>query len=98
MLDAPMADPAVKLEVSDDHMANFFEAVKSRKDPICPVEGGHQSAIVGHLIVAALRSGKTLHWDAAKERFIGANAGDGNDHLSRKMRKPYDYGFAGWKT
>ena len=98
MLDTPMTDPAVKLEVSEDHMANFFEAVKSRKDPICPVEGGHQSAVVGHLIVAALRTGKTLHWDAAKEKFVGANAGDGNDHLSRKMRKPYNYDFAGWKT
>ena len=72
MLDTPLTDPAVKLEVSDDHMANFFEAVRSRKDPICPVEGGHQSAIVGHLIVVALRTGKTLHWDAAKEQFVGA--------------------------
>jgi hypothetical protein len=98
MLDAPLTDPAVKLEVSDDHMANFFEAVKSRKDPICPVETGHQSAVVGHLIVAALRTGKTLHWDAAKEQFVGDNARDGNKHLSRKMRKPYNYNYAGWKT
>jgi predicted dehydrogenase len=98
MLDAPLTDPKVKLEVSDDHMANFFEAVKSRKDPICPVETGHQSAVVGHLIVAALRTGKTLHWDAVKEKFVGDNDKDGNNHLSRKMRKPYDYSYAGWKT
>ena len=59
MLDTPLTDPAVKLEVSDDHMGNFFEAVRSRKDPISPVEAGHQSAVVGHLIVIALRTGKT---------------------------------------
>jgi predicted dehydrogenase len=98
MLDTPLTDPAVKLEVSDDHMANFFEAVRSRKDPICPVETGHQSAVVGHLIVAALRTGKTLHWDAAQEKFVGDNAKDGNNLLARKMRKPYDYSYAGWKT
>ena len=98
MLDTPLTDPAVKLEVSDDHMANFFEAVRTRTDPISPVEAGHRSAVVGHLIVIALRTGKTLHWDAEKERFVGDHSRDGNNQLSRKMRKPYDYGFAGWKT
>ena len=67
MLDTPLTNPAVRLEVSDDHMANFFEAVRSRKDPISPVEGGHQSAIVGHLIVIALRTGQ----DAALGRREG---------------------------
>jgi predicted dehydrogenase len=98
MLDTPLTDPAVKLEVSDDHMQNFFDAVSSRKDPIAPVEAGHRSAVVGHLIVIALRTGKTLHWDPAKEQFTGEHAKDGNAQLARKMRKPYDYGFAGWKT
>jgi predicted dehydrogenase len=93
MLDTPLTDPAVKLEVSDDHMANFFEAVRTRKDPISPVEAGHRSAVVGHLIVAALRTGKALNWDPVKEEFVGENSRDGNKHLSRKMRKPYDYGF-----
>ena len=93
-----MTDPAVKLEVSEDHMANFFEAVRAARIRSARSKAGHQSAIVGHLIVIALRTGKTLHWDAAKEKFVGEGAGDGNDHLSRKMRKPYDYGFAGWKT
>jgi hypothetical protein len=82
------------LEVSDDHMGNFFEAVRTRKDPICPVEGGHQSATVGHLIVIALRTGKTLRWDPSKEKFVGEGAKDANAHLARRMRKPYDYSFA----
>ncbi len=98
MLDTPLTNPAVKLEVSDDHMGNFFEAVRSRKDPISPVEAGHQSAVVGHLIVIALRTGKNLKWDPAKEQFVGEGAKDANSHLARKMRKPYDYSFAGQKT
>ncbi|HEY7500794.1 MAG TPA: Gfo/Idh/MocA family oxidoreductase [Vicinamibacterales bacterium] len=94
LIDTPMENPAVKLEVSNDHMANFFEAVRSRKDPVSPVEAGHKSAIVGHLIVIALRTGKRLEWNPVSEKFVGEGASDANAHLSRKMRKPYDYGFA----
>jgi predicted dehydrogenase len=95
MLDTPMTDPKVRLEVSDDHMANFFEAVRTRRNPISPVEDGHRSAVVGHLIVIALRTGLTLRWNPAKEKFEGDSAREGNSHLARRMRKPYDYGFAG---
>jgi hypothetical protein len=76
-------------------MGNFVEAVRSRKDPICPVEGGHLSATVGHLIVIALRTGRTLHWNPAQEKFTGDGAKEANAQLARPMRKPYDYGFAG---
>ena len=71
MLDTPLENPKVRLEVSDDHMANFFDAVRSRKDPVSPVEAGHQSAVVGHLIVIALRTGRTLTWDPSVETFVG---------------------------
>jgi hypothetical protein len=94
MLDVPLPESAERLPISEDHMGNFFEAVQSRKDPICPVEGGHLSATVGHLIVIALRAGRRLRWDPAKEKFTGEGAKQANEHLSRKMRKPYDYGFA----
>ena len=87
--------PGLRIEVSDDHMANFFNAVRTRKDPISPVEDGHRSANIGHLIVIALRTGRTLHWDAAKEKFVGEGNKELNAHLARRMRKPYDYSFAG---
>jgi len=95
MLDTPLANPTVRLEVSDDHMANFFNAVGTRKDPISPVEDGHRSANIGHLIVIALRTGRTLHWDASKEKFTGEGEKELNAQLERRMRKPYDYSFAG---
>ena len=95
ILETPVENPAVRLEVSDDHMANFFDAVRTRKDPICPVEGGHQSATVGHLIVIALRTGRTLRWNPAKEKFVGEGDKQANAHIARRMRKPYDYSFGG---
>lgn len=93
IIETPLPDNAIKLEHNADHMGNFFACVRSRKDPICPVETGHRSAVVGHLIVIALRTGKKLQWDAKQEVFVGENAKEANTHLAREMRKPYDYSF-----
>ena len=74
-------------------MGNFFDCMQSRKDPICPVETGHRSAVVCHLIVIAMRTGPKLQWDPAAERFVGDGADAANPHLAREMRAPYDYTF-----
>ena len=92
---APLPDSALKLEVSNNHMSNFFDCVSSRKDPIAHVEQGHRSAVVGHLIIIAMRVGKKLQWDAAQEVFTGNGAKEANTHLAREMRKPYDYSYVG---
>ena len=52
-------------------MGNFFDCVKTRKDPICAVEIGHRSASVCHLGAISLRTGKSLQWDPEKEIFTG---------------------------
>ena len=93
IIETPLPDNTLRLEVSNDHMGNFFDCVRSRKTPIAPVEAGHRSASVGHLIVIALRTGQKYQWDPAKEEFTGTNAKEGNAHLARPMRKPYDYSF-----
>ena len=95
LLRAPLPANAVRLEVSRNHMGNFFNSVRSRKDPISSVESGHRSASVGHLIVIALRSGRKFQWDPKKEIFTGDGAKVGNAQLAREMRKPYDYTFVG---
>lgn len=89
----PLPDDAVHLPVSTDHMGNFFECVRSRKDPIAPVEDGHRSASVCHLVAIAVRLGRKLQWDPARERFVGEGAKQANAFLARVMRKPYDYSF-----
>lgn len=95
LLLTPLPDNALRLEVSKDHMGNFFDCVRSRKDPVANVETGHRSASIGHLIIIALRTGLKLQWDPQKEVFIGDGASEANKHLAREMRKPYDYSFAG---
>ncbi len=95
ILFTPLPENALHLETSSDHMGNFFECVRSRKDPVCHVEVGHRSATVGHLIVIALRLGRKFQWDPQKELFTGDGAREANAALARPMRKPYDYGFVG---
>lgn len=93
IIETPLPANAVRLESSPDHMGNFFSCVRSRKDPVSPVEIGHRSAVVGHLIVIALRLGKKFQWDATQEVFVGEGAKEANAQLAREMRKPYDYSF-----
>src|SRR5690606_14782633 len=82
LLREPLPEDAIRLHTSRNHMGNFFECLRSRKDPVCPVEVGHRSASVGHLIVASLRLGRTLEWDPAKETFVGENAADANRYIA----------------
>lgn len=77
----------VKLYESKDHHENFLECVKSRELPICDVEIGHRSATVCHLGNIAIRLGRKLQWDPAKERFVGDE--EANNWLSRPYREPW---------
>jgi len=93
LITEPLPDTAERLEISPDHMANFFDCVRSRKDPIAHVEVGHRSASLCHLGVIALRLGRSLDWDPEHERFTGDGAAEANALVGREMRKPYDYSF-----
>ena len=87
LLVAPLPSTAERLYVSDDHMGNFFSCVQSRKPAICEPEIGHRSASICHLGTIAIRTGRDLKWDPAKEEFIGD--AEANSFLSREMRKPW---------
>jgi predicted dehydrogenase len=80
---------ATRLYVSNDHMGNFFDCVRSRKAPICEPEVGHRSATVCHLGVIAMRLGRELTWDPAKEQFV--DDAEANKWLVREPRKPWSY-------
>ncbi len=81
---------AERLYVSNDHMGNFFDCVRTRKAPICDAEVGHRSVSLCHLGVIAVRTGRKLSWDPETEKFTG-NSADANQHLAREMRKPWSY-------
>jgi predicted dehydrogenase len=85
----PLPSNAERLYVSNNHMENFFDCVRSRQKPICDAETGHRSVSVCHLGVIAIRLGRKLKWDPANERFVGDKEAD--QWLAREMRKPWSY-------
>jgi len=89
LLTQKLPEDAKRVYVSNNHMGNFIDCVKSRKAPICPAEVGHRSASLCHLGVIAIRLGRKLNWDPVKEQFIGDN--EAQSWVARQMRKPYDY-------
>ena len=82
---------AERLYVSDNHMGNFFDCVKTRKAPICEPEIGHRSASCCHLGAIAIRTGRKLKWDPQAERFVGDGADEANKYVAREQRKPWSY-------
>ena len=82
----PEAD-AIRLTESTNHHENFLACVKSRERPICDVEIGHRSATVCHLGNIAIRLGRKLRWDPAREQFMDDD--EANTWLARPYRSPW---------
>lgn len=53
-----------------DHVANFFESVAERKEPISDVFSHHRALTTCHLAGIAARLGRKIRWDPAKEEII----------------------------
>jgi hypothetical protein len=91
LLEEPLPANALRLYKSDNHMANFFDCIRTRQPTICEAEIGHRSISTAHLGVISVRLGRPLKWDPDKEEFVDDR--EANRWLSREMRKPYDYSF-----
>ncbi len=72
---------------SDDHMQNFLDCIRTRKETAAPVEIAHRSTTICTIGAIALRLGRTLKWDPEKERFEGDD--EANRLLGRPMREPW---------
>jgi hypothetical protein len=94
LLSTPLPAGAPRVRVSNNHMQNFFDCVRSRDLPVADVETGHRSASICHLGAIALRTGRKLNWDPVHEKFTGEGARENDKWLAREMRKPFDYHFA----
>ena len=69
------------------HTADFFRSIRTRQDPVSPVEEGHAASTLGNVSDIALRLGRRLRWDPARDRFV--NDDDANAMLSRAARSPW---------
>jgi hypothetical protein len=89
LLEEPLPNRRDALYVSNNHMGNFFDCMRSRKPPICEAEIGHRSVSVCHLGVIAIRVGRKLKWNPGEEQFVGDK--EANGYIAREQRKPFTY-------
>ena len=87
LLDVSILPNEEHLYVSDNHHTNFIDCVRSREDPVAPVETGHSATTLTLIGDIATRLKRELTWDWATERFV--NDDDANRMLSRSMRSPW---------
>lgn len=69
--------------------ADFLQCIKTGARPISDIEEGHLSTNCSLLGMMSFKLGRSLQWDAAKERVVGDEAA--NKLLRRAYRKGWDY-------
>jgi len=70
-----------------DHARNFLDCMKTRKDPINPIEAAHRVATLAHLGNICMELNRTIHWDPVKQDIIGD--AEASKMLGRPMRAPW---------
>ena len=55
-------------DLTEQHVRNFVDCIKSRNTPNCSIEDGHRSATFAHLANIALATKSRIEWDAKTER------------------------------
>ena len=52
------------------HLQNFFDCVRSGKEPNCPFDLGFRVSIACRMAVESYLAGRTVHWDPKKEEIV----------------------------
>lgn len=90
--DAPGDDVAAKWEgdgwIARPHVADWLDAMATRRRPNADVEVGHRTATICHLIAITRQLDRPLRWDPAAERVVDDE--EANALLDRPRR-------AGWE-
>ncbi|MHC4401498.1 MAG: Gfo/Idh/MocA family protein [Planctomycetota bacterium] len=77
----------IRFDATAAHVRDFLDCVKSRRQPVAPVEVGHRSASLCHLGNVAIRLGRNVNWDPRRECFPGDD--EASQMLMRPMRPPW---------
>jgi len=76
-------------ETKVPHLENFISAVKSKTDPVVPVEIGHRSCTVCTLGNIAYEMKRPIKWDPAAEKFVDDPEADKNWLFNKTYTEGY---------
>jgi myo-inositol 2-dehydrogenase/D-chiro-inositol 1-dehydrogenase len=87
ILDSKIGANEIHLYESPEQHLNWLQCIRSRNQPVGPVEVGHRSCSACLISHIAMKLGRKLQWDPGKERFVHDE--EANKMLSRPQRRPY---------
>jgi hypothetical protein len=87
LLKTEFAPNDVRLFKSDNHHANFIDAVKGRTQPAAPIDIAVRTDALCHLQQTAIKLKRKLQWDPERESFVHDD--EANALLDRPMRAPW---------
>ena len=93
----PKASPGDRKEhelpsdMGRDHMANFLDCVRTRKQPDCPIETAYQTTKTVQLGMIAYESNSVVRWDEAGECIV--DNPDAAKLVKREYRQPYTHPY-----
>jgi len=87
ILESEIGEDEIHLfEIKSMH-GNWLDCIRTRKETLVPAEVAHRSCSIALLGDIAMRIGRRLKYDPAKEQFIDDDKA--NTMLSRTQRRPY---------
>lgn len=87
ILSSVIGENEIRLTRSTEHHGNWLGAIQGNNELLSPVEIGHRACSVCLISHIAMKMGRKLTWDPAKEVFV--NDPEANSHLSRPQRRPW---------
>ena len=87
VLNEKIGPDEILLYKSNDHIGNFIECIKTRRETITPCEVAHRSATPGHLALIAMELGRKIKFNPDTEEIIDDEAASGL--LGKSMRSPW---------
>jgi len=77
----------IHLYMTSEHHGNWLDCIRSRKQPISPVEVGHRACSLCLISHISMKVPGVLQWDPENERFT--NSDQANSMLRRAQRAPF---------
>ena len=57
-------------DATAEHMQNFFDCMRSRKEPNCPFEIGYRAAIACQMSITSYHKKRAVRWDPKTEDIV----------------------------
>ena len=83
-------NPYAGKDDTDHHIADWLDAIRTRREPNCFVETAHRHSVLCHLANIVRQLKQKLRYDPKVDRFIGNEEANNHPIVSRPRREGYE--------